>query len=165
MITARYTIGMALFLTVCVLTLSGVHGENTQQTPHKKIRGVVVDQGGQLAVQTAEGMILQLNTSQSRLRGHNRLKAGDKVVILLDEHGDIIKIQSEGSERDHRFVTGKLVQIRKDKKQIKLQTKKGYRTFSVDKEDVKRALLLKGSEITVELSKAGRVIDFQPSKQ
>ena len=165
MITARYVIGIALFLTVCVLTMSVVHGENTQQTPHKKIRGVVVDQGGQLAVQTAEGIIHQLNTSQLRLRGHNRLKAGDKVAILFDQHGDIIKIQSEGSERGHRFVTGKLIHVRKDKKQIKLQTKKGYRTFSVDKEDVKRALLLKGSEITVELNKAGRVIDFKPSKQ
>jgi hypothetical protein len=165
MITARYTIGMALFLTMCVLTMSVVQGENTQQTPHKKIHGVVVEQGEHLGVQTAEGVIHQLNTSQSRLRGQNRLKAGDKVVILLDGHGDIMKVQAERSERSHRFVTGKLVQIRKDKKQIKLQTKKGYRTFSVDKEDVKRALLLKGSEITVELNKAGRVIDFQPSKQ
>ncbi len=69
-----------------------------------------------------------------------------------------------GKEGVHRLITGKLTYTSGDKKEIKLMTPEGERSFPVQEGERPLSTIEAGTPITVELNKAGNVIDLRKAQ-
>jgi hypothetical protein len=130
---------------------------------HKHFKGEVIEKGGGLAIKTQEGTTYQLSENEARRQGR-AFKAGDKVEVSVNENNAIVDVHLEGEKAEHKFVTGKLVYVGKMKKEIKLQTPEGDRSFPLLLQETKTGDLPEGTEVTVELNEAGTVIDLHKGK-
>lgn len=109
---------------------------------------------------TPNGAIHQLNENMARRHGQEPFKAGDDVIVVLDENNYIVDMHLKGKEGAHRQVTGKLIHVGRMKKQIKLQTPAGEQVFPLAEEGQKTKGMEEGELVTVELNEAGTVIDM-----
>lgn len=89
---------------------------------------------------------------------------GDKVEVTVNENNAFVDIHLEGEKGKHTFVTGKLVYVGKMKKEIKLQTAEGDRSFPLLLQQTKTGDIPEGTEVTVELNEAGTAIDLDKGK-
>jgi hypothetical protein len=115
---------------------------------------------GALVVTTPNGAIHQLNANMARRHGQEPFKAGDEVIVVLDENNYIVDMHLKGKEGTHRQVTGKLIHVGRMNKQIKLQTPDGEQVFPLAEEGQKTKGMEEGELVTVELNEAGTVIDM-----
>ncbi|MCK6498838.1 MAG: hypothetical protein L6Q38_05100, partial [Nitrospira sp.] len=96
----------------------------------------------------------------ARRHGQEPFKAGDELIVVLDENNYIIDMHLKGKEGTHRNITGKLIHVGRMKRQIKLQTPDGEQVFPLAEERQKTKGMAEGELITVELNEAGMVIDM-----
>jgi len=91
----------------------------------------------------------QLNENMARRHGQEPFKAGEKVVVVLDENNYIVDMHRKGQEGTHRQVTGKLIHVGMTRQEIKLQTPDG-------EQGQKTKGIPDGALVTVELKKQAR---------
>ena len=127
---------------------------------HTQCSSVVTKKAGALVVTTPNGAIHQLNANMARRHGQEPFKAGDEVIVVLDENNYIVDMHLKGKEGTHRQVTGKLIHVGRMNKQIKLQTADGEQVFPLAEEGQKTKGMEEGELVTVELNEAGTVIDM-----
>ena len=95
----------------------------------------------------------------ARRHGQKPFKAGDEVVVVLDENNYIVDMHLKGKEGTHQLVTGKLIHVGMVNKEIKLQTADGEKVFPLTEQGQKTKGIPDGALVTVELNEAGAVID------
>lgn len=127
-IVLRTVIVVVLFIVptgVCVAT-------ETDDLPrgHSKFTTIVTKKAGALVVTTPNGATHQLNENMARRHGQKPFKAGDEVIVVLDENNYIVDVHLKGREGHHQQVTGKLVHVGMLKQQIKLQTAEGEKVLA-----------------------------------
>ncbi len=128
---------------------------------HRTISATVVaEQSGLLTVKTEEGSQLSLAANASRRHGHAVPKVGEQVTLVVDENNQVIDMHPKGEEGTHTFVTGKLKYAGKMKKELRLETPAGERTFPLDRLEMKAGGIEEGALVTAELNEAGTVIDL-----
>ena len=127
---------------------------------HTQFTSVVTKKAGALVVTTPNGATHQLNENMARRHGQKPFKAGDEVIVVLDENNYIVDMHLKGKEGQHQQVTGKLIHVGRMKKQIKLQTPDGEKVFPLAEEGQKTKGMEEGELVTVELNEAGTVIDI-----
>ena len=127
---------------------------------HSKFSSVVTKKAGALVVTTPKGATHQLNENMARRHGQKPFKAGDEVVVVLDENNYIVDMHLKGKEGAHQLVTGKLVHVGMVNKEIKLQTADGEKVFPLTEQGQKTKGIPDGALVTVELNEAGAVIDI-----
>ena len=126
---------------------------------HSKFTSVVTEKAGALVVTTPKGATHQLNENMARRHGQEPFKAGDEVIVVLDENNYIVDMHLKGKEGTHQRVTGKLIHVGMTKKEIKLQTPDGEKVFPLTEQGQKTKGIPDGTLVTVELNEVGAVID------
>jgi hypothetical protein len=149
-------IGMLTFVPITVHA-----GTQKQSEGHRVVTGVVTgEKSGLLTVKMPDGATQTLNVKASGRHGHEVPKAGDEVTVVLDHNNTIIDMHPKGKEGTHRFVTGNLVYVGKMKKEIKLATPDGEKTFPIERLEIKTGSIDEGSLVTAEVNEAGTIIDL-----
>ena len=139
---------------------------STKAAGHRTITGVVLsERSGLLTVKTEEGSQLNLAASASHRHGHAIPKIGDKVTITLDENNSVIDVHPKDQGGVHNFVTGQLEYVGKMKKEIKLRTPEGEKTFPLERLEMKSGGIEEGAMVTAEVNEAGTVIDLHRTNQ
>ena len=126
---------------------------------HSKFTSVVTEKAGALVVTTPKGATHQLNENMARRHGQEPFKAGDEVIVVLDENNYIVDMHLKGKEGTHQLVTGTLIHVGMTKKEIKLQTPDGEKVFPLTEQGQKTKGIPDGAIVTVELNEVGAVID------
>ena len=91
------------------------------------------------------------------------ITVGDEMDLWLDKENMVIDHHMKGHTQAHRLVSGKLIYVGRDKKQVKLWTPEGEKVFSLERLEVKARPIKEGTMITVELNESGTVIDLWKS--
>lgn len=130
---------------------------------HRHYKGEVVEKAGNLAIKDETGSTYSLSENEARRQGRE-FKVGDKVDFTVNENNALIDVHLVGEKGKHKHVTGKLVHVGLMKKEIKLQTADGEKTFPLLLQETKTKALAEGTEVTVELNEAGTVIDLHEGK-
>jgi hypothetical protein len=138
------------------------HADSKKQGQgHKVVNGVVTgEKGGLLTVKTADGSTRTLTEAGSKRHGHEVPKPGDEVTLVLDHNNAVIEMHPKGQEGTHRFVTGNLMYVGKTKKEIKLDTPEGQKTFPIDRLEIKTGGIEEGALVTAEVNEGGTIIDL-----
>jgi hypothetical protein len=137
---------------------------DTSEQQGMKITGEVTSvKSGLVTVKTPVGT-LTLNENASRRHGHGLHKVGDELTIWVNENNTVIDVHPKGEQGTHRFITGKMIYAGKMKKEVKLWTPEGEKTFPLERLEVKTKSIEEGALITVELNEAGTVIDIGRAK-
>jgi hypothetical protein len=132
---------------------------------HQQVTGVVTaEKGGILTVETSTGNYTLTETA-ARQHGHEVPKVGDEVTLVLDENNIVIEAHPKGEMGHHQFVTGKLEYVGKMKKEIKLHTSEGEKTFPLGRLEIKTKPIEEGAMVTVEVNEAGTVIDLHRAEE
>ena len=152
----------AVLVTCLVVPIGVSAATETEDLPpgHSQFTSVVTKKAGVLVVTTPNGATHQLNENMARRHGQEPFKAGDEVIVVLDENNYIVDMHLKGKEGQHQQVTGKLIHVGRMKKQIKLQTPDGEKVFPLAEEGQKTKGMEEGELVTVELNEAGTVIDI-----
>lgn len=131
----------------------GMHGKGT----HMKVGGVVSKvQSGQITVKTSWGQLMISSGTAPK-----NLEVGEEVEMQVNENNVVIDVHRKGDpSHSHHFVSGKLVSASTDRKEIKVGTPEGEKTFTVQTGRSQLSGLEEGAPITVELNEAGKVIDI-----
>jgi hypothetical protein len=146
------------------LTVPAGAAEQTTQSKHQHLKGVVVEKGGALAVKVPNGTTYQLNENRSLRHGHAPPKEGDEVTVVIDENNLVLEVHPKGTEGTHRFVTGEVMSIGLLQREITLKTESGEQRFPMEKQEM-TASIKDGALVTAELNEAGSVIDVHPVQQ
>jgi hypothetical protein len=155
---------IALSMLIGALFIGPVVASEASETKdlppgHSQFTSVVTKKAGALVVTTPNGATHQLNENMARRHGQKPFKAGDEVVVVLDENNYIVDMHLKGKEGQHQFITGKLVHLGMTKQQIKLQTPDGNKVFPLMEQAQKTKGYPEGTLVTIELNEAGAVID------
>jgi len=136
--------------------LADQEGQHRKAT-HMKVSGVVSKlESGLTTVKTSWGTMRI--ASQITPKG---LEVGEEVEMQVNENNAVIDIHRKGDKAHaHRFVTGDLVYTSADKKEIKLWTPDGEKTFDVQTGRSKLSAFNEGAPVTLEVNEAGKVIDI-----
>jgi hypothetical protein len=132
-------------------------GGQHRKATHMKISGVVSKvESGLTTVKTPWGTMRI--ASQITPKG---LEVGEEVEMQVNENNAVIDVHRKGDKAHvHRFVTGDLVYTSTDKKEIKLWTPEGEKTFDVQTGRSKLSAFKEGAPVTLEVNEAGKVIDI-----
>ncbi len=156
-----HNVGMlrSIVLSVLVLLAShafadegGKHGKGT----HMKVSGVVSQaKSGLVTVKTPWGRM-----TISSAGGLQNIEVGEEVEMWVNENNKVIDVHRKGDPTHvHHYVSGNLAYTSVDKKEIKLMTPDGEKTFAVEHARSKLSTMEEGTAVTVELNEAGNVID------
>jgi hypothetical protein len=131
----------------------GTHGKET----HMKVSGVVSKvQSDLLTVKTTWGQMVISSATAPK-----NLEIGEEVEMQVNENNVVIDVHRKGDPaHSHRFVSGKLAYASKDRKEIKLWTPEGEKTFAVQTGRSQLSGVEEGTPIAIELNEAGKVIDI-----
>jgi len=150
-------------LVTCLVVPIGVSvatGAEHLARGHTEFTSVVTKKSGALVVTTPNGATHQLNANMARRHGQEPFKAGDEVIVELDENNYIVDMHLKGLGGQHQLVTGKLIHIGRMKEQIMLQTPDGEKVFPLAEVGQKTKGMEEGELVTVELNDVGTVIDM-----
>src|SRR5690349_25098895 len=146
------TITIVLGVMVMSLLIPAAHGTADEQVQprnatHMKVTGVVSKvQSGLTTVKTPWGTM----TIASSVTPQG-LEVGEEVEMQVNENNAVIDIHRKGDKsHSHHFVTGNLVYTSSDKKEIKLWTPGGEKTFDVQTGRSKLSKFEEGAPVTVE---------------
>ena len=132
-------------------------GTAARKATHMKVSGVVSKvQSDQVTVKTPWGqMVISSSTAPPNLT------VGEEVDMQVNENNAVIDVHRKGEKsHSHRFVSGQLTYASKDKKEIKLWTPEGEKTFDVQTGRSKMSAFEDEAPVTIELNEAGKVIDI-----
>ena len=146
-------------LLIVPTVVSAATGAEDLARGHTQFTSVVTQKAGALVVTTPNGATHQLNENMARRHGQEPFKAGDEVIVVLDENNYIVDMHLKGKEGAHQRVTGKLIYVGMTKQQIKLQTSDGEKVFPLTEQGQKTKGIPDGALVTVELNEVGAVID------
>ena len=110
--------------------------------------------------------LLTVKTSWGRVRiasatAPNNLEVGEEVVMQVNENNVVVDVHRKGdTSHSHRFVSGKLAYASLDRREIKLWTPEGEKTFAVQTGRSQLSGVDEGTSIAIELNEAGKVIDI-----
>ena len=154
---AWHTVMVVVFIVPTAVGLAG----NTDALPqsHTQFTSIVTKKAGTLVVTTPNGATHQLNENMARRHGQKPFKAGDEVIVVLDENNYIVDMHLKGKEGQHQLLTGKLVHLGMLKKEIKIQTAEGEKVFPLTEQGQKTKGIADGTLVTIELNEVGAVID------
>jgi hypothetical protein len=159
--------GFVLAAVACGVVVLGTAGlslaDDKGAGGHRHYKGEVVDKAGNLAIKDETGSTYSLSEREAHRQGR-QFKIGDKVDFTVNENNTLIDVHLAGEKGKHKHVTGKLVHVGVMKKEIKLQTAEGEKTFPLLLQETKTKALAEGAEVTVELNEAGTVIDLHQGK-
>lgn len=148
-----------IVLSMLILPPFGFAGEETQHRKgtHMKVSGVVSKtQADQITVKTPWGHMVIASATAPK-----NLKVGEEVEMQISENNVVIDVHRKGeASHSHRFVSGDLAYTSPDKKEIKLWTPEGEKTFDVQSGRSKMSAFDEGAPVTIELNEAGKVIDI-----
>jgi hypothetical protein len=113
-------------------------------TGHTQFTTIVTKKAGGLVVTTPNGATHQLNENMARRHGQKPFKAGDEVIVELDENNYIVDMHLKGKKGQHQQVTGTLIYVGKMKNQIKLQTSDGEKVFPLTEQGQKTKPIAEG---------------------
>ena len=124
---------------------------------HMKVRGVVSKvQSGLTTVKTSWGSMTIASTFTPK-----HLEVGEEVEMQVNENNAVIDVHRKGDHTHaHRFVSGNLTYTSADRKEIKLWTPEGEKTFDVQAGRSKMGSIEEGAPVTIELNEAGNMIDI-----
>jgi hypothetical protein len=147
-----------MVLNLSVMTSSGFADEASDHgaVAHMKVSGVVSKvQSGLVHVKTSWGSMT------FSLPGSEKLKVGEEVEMQVNENNAVIDVHRKGEPaHSHRYVSGALTYTADDRREIKLWTPEGEKTFDVQAGRSKLASMEDGAPVTIELNEAGKVIDI-----
>ncbi len=153
-----WMIGVAV-LTLLIAVSSGFADEETKQGTgtHMKVSGVVSKvQSGLATVKTSWGSMTIASTFTPK-----HLEVGEEVEMQVNENNAVIDVHRKGDPtHDHRFVSGNLTYTSADRREIKLWTPEGEKTFDVQAGRSKMASIKEGAPVTIELNETGNMIDI-----
>ena len=122
-----------------------------------KLDGVVAEiKSGQVFVKTPVGRY-SLNAKTAP----QDVQVGDKLTLWVSDNNVAVDHHAKGKTGVHRLITGKLTYTSGDKKEIKLMTPEGERSFPVQHGESTLSTIAEGTPITVELNEAGNVIEIR----
>jgi hypothetical protein len=153
---------LATFLIVPSVVCAATE-THTLSNGHTQFTSIVTKKAGALVVTTPNGATHQLNENMARRHGQTPFKAGDEVIVELDENNYIVDMHLKGKEGQHQQVTGTLIYVGKMKNQIKLQTPDGEKVFPLTEQGQKTKPIAEGTLVTIELNEVGAVIDVHPA--
>jgi hypothetical protein len=153
---------MVTFLIV-PSAVSAAAETNSLSKGHTEFTSIVTKKAGALVVTTPNGATHQLNENMARRHGQKPFKAGDEVIVELDENNYIVDMHFKGKKGQHQHVTGTLIYVGKMKNQIKLQTSDGEKVFPLTEQGQKTKPIAEGTLVTIELNEVGAVIDLHPA--
>ena len=133
---------------------------HTESGHRIKLDGVVAEiKSGQVFVKTPVGRY-SLNAKTAP----QDVKVGDKLTLWVSGNNVAVDHHAKGKTGVHRLITGKLTYASGDKKEIKLMTPEGERSFPVQHGESKLTTIEEGTPITVELNEAGNVIEIRKAE-
>jgi uncharacterized protein YuzE len=149
----------SMFLSLFIAASHGFanEGDQTRRATHMKVSGTISKvQSGIVTVNTPWG---SMNFSSST--GPQKLEVGEEVEMQVNENNAVIDVHRKGAAaHHHRYITGKLAYTSTDRKEIKLWTPEGEKTFDVQTGRSKMSTLEEGAPVTIEVNEAGKVIDI-----
>jgi hypothetical protein len=149
----------SMVLSLLFLAPYGFADEGTTQGTgtHMKVSGVVSKvQSGLATVKTSWGSMTIASTFTPE-----HLKVGEEVEMQVNENNAVIDVHRKGDRTHaHRFVSGNLTYTSGDRREIKLWTPEGEKTFDVQSGRSKMASIEEGTPVTIELNEAGNMIDI-----
>src|SRR5215510_10922779 len=157
----RYIALSMLIGTLLIGPVVASAARETEDLPpgHSQFTSVVTKKAGALVVTSPNGATHQLNENMARRHGQEPFKAGDEVIVVLDENNYIVDMHLKGKEGQHQQVTGKLIHSGKMTNQVKLQTPDGEKVFPLTEQGQKTKGIAEGTLVTIELNEVGAVID------
>lgn len=155
----KTTVLGAMVLSLVMLASQGFADEGGQhrKATHMKVDGVVSKvESGLTTVKTSWGSM----TIASKVTP-TKLVVGEEVEMQVNENNAVIDVHRKGEKgHSHRFVSGNLTYASSDKKEVKLWTPEGEKTFDVQTGRSKMSSFQEGAPVTIELNEAGKVIDI-----
>lgn len=131
----------------------GSHGKGT----HMKVTGTVSAIQSDLITVKAPWGQLRISSATAP----KNLEVGEEVEMQVNENNVVVDVHRKGDpSHSHRFIAGKLAYASKDKKEIKLWTPEGEKSFDVQTGRSQLSGVDEGTPITIELNEAGKVIDI-----
>lgn len=132
-------------------------GKSGKRATHMKVGGVVSKvESGMITVKTPWGTMRIASAVTPK-----GLEVGEEVEMQVNENNAVIDVHRKGDKAHaHRFATGNLTYASPDKKEIKLWTPEGEKTFDVQTGRSKMSTLEEGAPVTIELNEAGKMIDI-----
>ena len=151
------SIAVSLFLFSTSAYADKGGGAHSHQGTHMKVSGVVSKiQSDLITIKTPWG---QMRISSST--APKNLEVGEEVEMQVNENNVVIDIHRKGDpSHSHRFVSGKLAYVSKDRREIKLWTPEGEKTFDVQTGRSQLSGVDEGTPIAIELNEQGKVIDI-----
>lgn len=147
-----------MVLSLLVMAAYGFADEATNPgaATQMKVGGVVSKvQSGLVTVKTPWGSMT------FSLPGSETLKVGEEVEMQVNNNNAVIDVHRKGeAAHSHRYVSGALAYTAADRREIKLWTPEGEKTFDVQAGRSKLASMEEGTPVTIELNEAGNVIDI-----
>jgi hypothetical protein len=151
------SIAVSLFLFSTSAYADKGGGAHSHQGTHMKVSGVVSKiQSDLITIKTPWG---QMRISSST--APKNLEVGEEVEMQVNENNVVIDVHRKGDpSHSHRFVSGKLAYVSKDRKEIKLWTPEGEKSFDVQTGRSQLSGVDEGTPIAIELNEQGKVIDI-----
>jgi hypothetical protein len=148
---------IALYAALLAAPAAADTSANSEPGTHMKVSGMVTNiKSGTVFVKTSWGQ-LTFSTGDAP----KNIKAGEEIEMTLSENNVVIDVHRKGEPAyHHRHIGGKLVYASKDRKEIKLATPEGEKTFAVQKGRSQLSGIKEGTPIAIELNEAGNVIDI-----
>jgi uncharacterized protein YuzE len=150
-----------MMLSLLLAAAPGVASEGDAHTPrpgtHMKVTGVVSHvQPDLLTVKTTWGRLRIASATAPK-----NLEVGEEVVMQVNENNVVVDVHRKGDpSHSHRFLSGKLAYASLDRREIKLWTPEGEKTFAVQTGRSQLSGVDEGTPIAIELNEAGKVIDI-----
>jgi hypothetical protein len=147
-------IGLLILASSGFADEGGAHGIGST---HMKVSGVVSKvQSGVITVKTPWGSMRIVSSGTIK-----NIVVGEEVEMQFNENNAVMDVHRTGEKgHSHQFVSGNLTYTSKDKKEIKLWTPEGEKTFDVQTGRSKLSTFEEGTPVTIELNEAGDVIDI-----
>ncbi|HMS82173.1 MAG TPA: hypothetical protein PKD12_00810 [Nitrospira sp.] len=149
----------AMFLSIVTGSPYGFADEGAahgSKSTHMHVSGVISKiESGLTTIKTPWGRMTIASTATPK-----DLAVGDDVDMQVNENNTVIDVHRKGQKgHAHRYVTGNLVYASPDKKEVKLWTPEGEKSFDVQAGQSQLSIFQEGAPITVEVNEAGKVID------
>lgn len=137
----------------------GMHGQGGSpgKGTHMKVTGTVSAIQSDLITVKAPWGQLRISSATAP----KNLEVGEEVEMQVNENNVVVDVHRKGDPSpSHRFIAGKLAYASKDRKEIKLWTPEGEKSFDVQTGRSQLSGVDEGTPITIELNEAGKVIDI-----
>lgn len=159
MILGSMVLSLSMLASYASADQGGMHGQGGShgKGTHMKVTGTVSAIQSDLITVKAPWGQLRISSATAP----KNLEVGEEVEMQVNENNVVVDVHRKGDpSHSHRFIAGKLAYASKDKKEIKLWTPEGEKSFDVQTGRSQLSGVDEGTPITIELNEAGKVIDI-----